>query len=123
MQQNFLGQKHLRNALDVLNCADFVVHGHYRDEQHCLINHIFEGIQFHETFAVHGDDVYGEPFAFRERPCCSEHALVFDGTNQDPSSPRRSAAGETKYRQVICFGSTGREHDLVGISSDKAGDR
>ena len=68
MKKDAIGQEHLRDALDVLNGSDLVIHGHDRDDKDLLINHAFEGVQVHESLAVYRNDLYGESLALSKRP-------------------------------------------------------
>ena len=83
MQQNAEGQEHLRDSSYVLNGSNLIVHSHYGDYKHRLVNHVSKGVQVDQACIVYGNELYCESILFNEGSCRGKHALVLYSTYQD----------------------------------------
>ena len=110
----------LRDRLDRSHLVIRVVHG--REERARAPDLRGERVEVDRPVAVHLDEHGLEPVGL-ERVEHATHGGVFDRRGDDPGAELADRSDAAPDRERHRFGAPAREDDLVGLGSERAGDR
>ena len=123
MKNRAVGAARSRYCVYVVDRADFIVYCHHGHHQHVVAHHSFERVWIDVAPRIDWDvfDLEGELIS--KRAARSQNALMFGLAEENPASVSSARSScQSQEGEVVGFGRTRGEDDLVGVCTEELPD-